>query len=245
MINPWIEVGVRLFGSLICVALMWRFSYTHLLVPKKPSLMRILIVLPFFVIAVNNFPFLSVLMGDAGLVGATAWGYAKYALLCLSVGLFEELAFRGCAFTIALEQTKKIASAPIRVLVASVISSAIFGLVHLTNLFAGASVGGTLLQVCYSFLIGGMCSIILIKTQNVWYCVLCHAIYNFAGGVVPELGSGTLWTVPTVVLTAVVAVAVTVYAFVVLFRVTSEEVEKTVKGKRAQAVREEDSDDHV
>lgn len=242
MMNPWFEIGIRLFGALVCVALMWRFAYTHLLVPKKPSLMRILFVLPFFVIAVNNFPFLSVLMGDAGLAGATAGGYAKYALLCLSVGLFEELAFRGCAFTIALEQTKKIESAPIRVLVASVISSAIFGLVHLTNLFAGASVGGTLLQVSYSFLIGGMCSIILIKTQNVWYCVLCHAIYNFAGGVVPELGSGTLWTVPTVVLTAVVAVAVTVYAFIVLFGVTPKEVEKTVKGKRATLARKEEHD---
>ena len=230
--NTWLEVGIRFFGGLVCIALMWRFSYTHLLVPKKPSLGRVLTVLPFFVIAVNNFPFLSVLMGDASLAGATAAGYAGYALICLSVGLFEELAFRGCAFVIALEQTKKIESAPIRVLVASVISSAVFGLVHLTNLFAGASVGATLLQVSYSFLIGGMCSIILIKTQNVWYCVICHAIYNFAGGVVPELGSGTLWTVPTVVLTAVVAVIVTAYAFVVLFCVTPSEVERTVKGKQ-------------
>ncbi len=239
MTNVWYEVGIRLFGAIVCIALMWRFSYMHLLVPKKPSIKRLLIALPFFAIAVNNFPFLSVLMGDASLAGATAGGYAKYALLCLAVGLFEELAFRGCVFPMALEQTKKIASAPWRVLAASVISSAVFGLVHLTNLFAGASVGFVLLQVSYSFLIGGMCSIMLVKTQNVWYCVLCHAIYNFAGGVVPELGSGTLWTVPTVVLTAVVAVAVAVYTFVVLFRISAQEIEKTVKGKRALCDREE------
>ena len=239
MTNLWYEIGIRLFGAIVCIALMWRFSYMHLLVPKKLSIKRLLISLPFFAIAINNFPFLSVLMGDASLAGATAGGYANYAFLCFSVGLFEELAFRGCIFPLALEQTKKIASAPWRVLVASVISSAVFGLVHLTNLFAGGSVGAVLLQVGYSFLIGGMCSIMLIKTQNVWYCVLFHAIYNFAGGVVPELGSGTLWTVPTVVLTAVVAVAVAVYTFVVLFRISAQEIEKTVKGKRALCDREE------
>ncbi len=240
--NLWFEIGIRLFGTAVCVALMWRFSYTHQLLPGKLSTKRLLTVLPFFVIAVNNFPFLSVLMGEASLAGAHASGYVRYALFCLSVGLFEEFAFRGCAFTIALEQTKKMKSPPLRVLVASVISSAIFGLVHLTNLFAGASVGGTLLQVGYSFLIGGMCSIMLVKTGNIWYCALCHAIYNFAGGVVPELGSGTLWTVPTVILTAVVAVIVTVYAFAVLFRVSAEEVERTVKGKRATLAHEEKYD---
>ena len=237
--NLWSDIGLRLLGAAVSVALMWQFSYTHLLLPKKPSVMRLLVVLPFFAIAINNFPFLSVIMGDASLQGATAGGYASYALFCLAVGLFEELAFRGCVFTIALEQTKKLSSAPLRVLVASVISSAVFGLVHLTNLFAGASVGATLLQVSYSFLIGGMCSIMLVKTQNVFFCVLCHAIYNFAGGIVPELGSGTLWTAPTVILTAVVAVAVAMYAFVLLFRIQPEEIDKTLKGKRAVQATEE------
>lgn len=234
MTNVWYEIGIRLFGAVVCVALMWRFSYLHLLGFQRPSLKRAFIILPFFAIAVNNFPFLSVVLGKASLFGATAEGYVKYALLCLAVGLFEELAFRGCIFPMALEQTKRMESAPWRVLAASVISSAVFGLVHLTNLFAGASVGATILQVSYSFLIGGMCSIMLIKTQNVWLCVICHAIYNFAGGVVPELGSGTLWTAPTVILTAVVAIAVAVYTFFVLFRISAQEIEKTVKGKRAE-----------
>ena len=232
----WSEIGIRLFGTAVCIALMWRFSYAHLLVPKRPKLSRILICLPFFAIAVNNFPFLSVAMGEASLQGAKPLHVLGYALLCLSVGLFEEMAFRGCAFVIVLERTEKITSAPFRVLAASVISSAVFGLVHLTNLFAGASVGATLLQVSYSFLIGGMCAIMLVKTQNIWYCVLCHAIYNFAGGVVPTLGGGTLWTVPTVILTVVVSVVVLVYAFVVLFRISADEPEKIVKGKRAESL---------
>ncbi len=231
--NPWNDIALRLFGTAVCIALMWRFSYTHLLVPKRPKLSRLLVVLPFFAIAVNNFPFLSVLMGEASLQGATLDGVLAYAGICLCVGLFEEMAFRGCVFVIALERTDKIASAPLRVLAASVISSAVFGLVHLTNLFAGASVGATLLQVSYSFLIGGMCAIMLVKTQNIWYCVLCHAIYNFAGGVVPELGSGRLWTAPTVILTVVVSLIVVVYTFAVLFRISSDEAERIVKGKRA------------
>ena len=232
----WNEIGIRLLGTAVCIALMWRFSYAHLLVPKRPKLARLLQSLPFFAIAVNNFPFLSVAMGKASLQGAPLPHMLGYALLCFSVGLFEEMAFRGCVFVIALERAEKITSAPLRVLAASVISSAVFGLVHLTNLFAGASVGATLLQVSYSFLIGGMCAIMLVKTQNIWYCVLCHAIYNFAGGVVPTLGGGTLWTAPTVILTVVVSLIVLVYAFVVLFRISSDEPENIVKGKRAESL---------
>ena len=118
----------------------------------------------------------------------------------------------------------------LRVLFASVLSSAIFGLVHLMNMFAGASVGGVILQVGYSFLIGGMCSIMLVKTANVWYSVILHTIYNFAGGVVGQLGSGTIWTLPTVVLTVVVSIVIVVYVFFLLARVTKEEIAKTVKG---------------
>ena len=54
------------------------------------------------------------------------------------------------------------------------IDAALFGLWHLTNLLVGADVGATLLQVGYSFLIGGMLSAVLLKTGNIWTGVFRH-----------------------------------------------------------------------
>ena len=81
-----------------------------------------------------------------------------------------------------------------------------------------------MLQIGYSFLIGGMCSVVLLKTGNIWYCVILHAVYNFAGGVVPNCGSGIIWDTPTVILTAVVAVAVAAYVIALLFRIKPCEI---------------------
>jgi membrane protease YdiL (CAAX protease family) len=106
-----------------------------------------------------------------------------------------------------------------------VISSAVFALVHLLNLFAGAGIGSVILQVGYSFLIGGMCSVVLVKTKNIWYCVILHAVYNFAGGVVPECGGGEIWDTPTIILTAVVAVLVAVYVIFMLVKIKPCEVD--------------------
>ena len=223
------EILSRLVAALVCVALLCRFSLSHLFVFKRPILRPFLVILPCFAIAVNNFPILSVLMGDAAL-GTNATDYVVYALLCLAVGFFEEVAFRGCVFTVALERMTKITSPAWRVFAACVVSSALFGLVHLANLFTGASVGYVLLQVCYSFLIGGMCAIVMVKTANIWYGIVLHAIYNFAGSVVPQFGAGQIWTIPTVVLTVVVSLIVAAYVFFLLFHVRQEEIDTLLKG---------------
>ena len=110
------------------------------------------------------------------------------------------------------------------VFLAIVISSVIFGLVHLVNLFSGGSAMGVILQTGYSFLIGGMCAVILVKTKNIWYCVLLHGVYNFAGGVVPECGGGDIWNTPTVILTTAIALAVAAYVIVQIFRIRPEEI---------------------
>ena len=92
-----------------------------------------------------------------------------------------------------------------------ILTSAVFGGVHLINVFMGAGIGGVILQIGYSFLIGAMCSVVLLKTRNIWLCVLLHAIYDFSGTLMPTLGAGTWWDTPTVIFTAVLAVATTAY----------------------------------
>ena len=90
-------------------------------------------------------------------------------------------------------------------------SSVIFGIVHLSNIFV-ASPGAVLLQMGYSALIGGLCCMVLLETGNIWLCVIIHALYNFAGGVVGRLGSGTIWTSEEVALTAILGVLVAIFS---------------------------------
>ena len=104
-------------------------------------------------------------------------------------------------------------------------SCAVFGLVHLVNIAIGASPGATLLQVGYSFLIGGMCAIVLLKTGSIWYCVLLHTVYDI-GGTILYVGGGKRWDIVTVIITAVIGVAVAVFMLLSLLRIKPEDVER-------------------
>jgi membrane protease YdiL (CAAX protease family) len=197
----------RLFGTAVALVFMLEFSLGTVLYPlgnKKAS--ALLYILPALAIAINNFPWVSFLAGDCSM-SASGAEMLFYAFMCLCVGLFEEVAFRGCVLMLLL---KKRTHSKLAVFMAIFWSSVIFGAVHLVNLFTSSPVA-VLLQIGYSALIGGMCSLVLLETKNIWICVFIHALYNFAGGVVPRFGEGMIWTAPEVALTAALAVVVIVY----------------------------------
>ena len=203
----------RFVGGGACILFMIEFSFTRILSPmgnKKPLLW--LLTIPGFIIAINNFPFVSFFAGDCRVVGNVG-SIIYFALICLGVGFFEEMAFRGCAFMLFL---KSRTHSKAKLFLAIVLSSVVFGLIHAVNIFFGASPVWVLLQVGYSALIGALCSMVLLLTGNIWYCVLLHAVYNFCGGIISDYGVGVQWTPAEIIFTAVVAVIVTVY-FVVLF----------------------------
>ena len=211
--------ATRVIGAAIALLIMLYSSLGNVLKIRLSGFARaILFTLPCWLIAINNFPFIAIITGEAQL-SAPAEKIAIYALQCLCVGLFEELAFRGCIFLFALDGHRK---STFDLFLAIVISSAIFGAVHFVNVFAGASIGSVILQIGYSFLIGGMCSVVLMKTGCIWHCVLIHAVYNFCGGVVPTLGTGEIWNTPTIILTVIVSLAVAAYVVVSLLRIDTE-----------------------
>lgn len=215
-------IATRTLGGVMFLILMYIESLLGLFTIKPKGLARaVLFILPCWAIALNNFPIISYFSGNA-YIDASAFAVLLYALECLSVGFFEEIAFRGVIFTSILSWRKR---TTLDVFIAIVISSAVFGATHLLNLFAGASVGSVLLQVSYSFLIGGMCAVVLVKTRCLWHCILIHSVYNFCGGVVPELGGGVIWDTPTVVLTVIVSLAVATYVIVSLVRIQPKEIE--------------------
>jgi len=198
----------RLLGAAVFLILLLSEGYRVLNPIQKPFGRALLFALPPFLVVVNNMPILSMLWGDAYIVHSAPVYWVWFALECLAIGLFEELAFRGVIFLMIAEKrhtTRK------GLFWSLILTSAVFGVVHLANVLLGAGIGGVLLQIGYSFLIGAMCSVVLLKTRNIWLCVLLHAIYDFSGTLVPTLGAGTWWDTPTVIFTAVLAVATTAY----------------------------------
>ena len=203
----------RFAGGGACLMFMLEFSFTRVLpINGNKKMFFWLLALPGFIIAINNFPFVSYFMGDCK-IDASFNSIAFFALVCIGVGFFEEMAFRGCVFMLALKSRTQSRA---KIFLAIFLSSAVFGLIHFVNVFFGSSLAAVLRQIGYSALIGALCSMILLLTRNIWLCVLLHATYNFCGGLIEAYGSGVQWTSAEIIFTIVLSVIVAVY-FVVLF----------------------------
>lgn len=213
----------RMVGAVVFIAVLLTLGYRVFNPIRKPFGKSLAFCIPAFLVVVNNMPILSMILGNAKLVH-TEWYYmAWFAAECLAIGLFEETAFRGVALLLLAEKRRQTTKG---LFVSILLSSAVFGVVHLANILMGASPGAVILQIGYSFLIGAMCSVVLFKTANLWLCVLLHAIYDFSGNLMPTLGSGEWWDTPTIVFTAILAVFTTVYMVVAFVRMKPAEVER-------------------
>jgi len=215
MINSFISDTVMRVLSGICVMLLITALSFGTLSFKRITA-KWLLVLPCLLVIINNFPFFDWLSQKPEIINGR---YLPYFLAeCLAVGFFEELLFRGFIFPFCLEKwngSKK------EVVKAMVVSSAVFGLFHLTNLFS-EPFGAVIMQVGYSFLLGMLMCFVMMYTENVWLCVIMHAGFNFAGLFATTLTAGVATGVTTWIITAVIAVIVAVYAILVFAKVDDD-----------------------
>ena len=221
-------------GSVVFVCMTLYMGYRVFGPLRKPWIKSLLFGLPALAVAINNAPLIGLATGNAYVTDP--WGGVLLVVAyCFAIGMFEEFAFRGLFYLMILDGRRKSTG---QIFWTTVISCAVFGLVHLANLFAGAGVGATLLQVGYSFLIGGMCAIVLLRTGSIWYCVLLHTVYDL-GGTILYLGGGMRWDAVTVAVTAVLGVAVAVFMIVSLLRTKPEDIAFLFPEKQTSAVNDE------
>ncbi len=203
-----------LFGLLLFLA--WKMGIRGVWLPRRGELGALLAAVPAFIVAANNFPLVALASGTAEITGSAGM-IAAFAFQCLAVGLFEETAFRGIIFPFVLGKT---GTGKKGRFVAVLVSSAMFGLLHLVNLLGGFS-GGVFLQVGYSFLIGCMLAVITFRGAGMFTCAAAHALFNFGGNVVPYLGMGSfadIWSIGEIALTAAVGAAAVVYFARLLYK---------------------------
>lgn len=216
-------VITRGVGAVVFFAILINLGYRVLNPFRKPLGRSLVFCIPAALVVINNMPILSMIRGDAYFVHSEPWYLLWFSLECLAIGLFEEAAFRGVALLLIAEKrrtTKK------GLFMSIILSSAVFGVIHLSNILAGASPGAVILQIGYSFLIGAMCSVVLFKTGNLWLCVILHAVYDFSGNLMPTLGAGTWWDTPTVIFTVILAIFTTVFYVVAFVKLDPKETER-------------------
>lgn len=179
---------------------------------QKPQNLWVLI--PAIIIALDNFPWLAYFAGKMELVHTQPLHFTLFSIYCLAVGFFEEVLFRGIFFALIagiFERTHK------GFIYTFVVSSLCFGLIHLLNVFTTG--GAAVLQAGYSILTGGLFAFVFIKTKNVLFPAIIHAIYNFCGLLFTKevgLGLGSVLDLPTGIMMAIVSVMVGVF---VLYKV--------------------------
>lgn len=228
VLNRLIQVIVtRALGSLVFIPLSVYMGYNIFGITNKSRSRVLLCTLVPLAVVVNNLPIIGLISGDAYLTKPGVY-IIVLALEALMIGLFEEFAFRGVLFPYILENRRATGKS---IFWATVISSAAFGAVHIFNLFAGGGVGAVVLQVGYSFLIGGMCAIVLLYTRCIWLCVALHAIYDFCGYLIPTLGEGIIWDTATVTITAFLGVFALIFMVIWLSKITPKRVAELYEKK--------------
>lgn len=92
-----------------------------------------------------------------------------HILTMVNVGFLEEIIFRGFLFQMMAKDNVKRAM---------VVSAVTFGIGHIVNLFNGADLIPTLIQVCYAISLGYLFVIIFYKSKSLIPCIITHACIN-------------------------------------------------------------------
>ena len=92
-----------------------------------------------------------------------------YILTMINIGFIEEIIFRGFLFKMMEKDNAKRAI---------IISAITFGIGHVINLFNGAELIPTLMQICYAISIGYLFVIIFYKSKSLIPCIITHSLVN-------------------------------------------------------------------
>ena len=165
--------------SILFVWLLYMFGGRDYLLFNKKFFKMVIWSLPCFMVAFINFPYSAVIGGAVTIDRMDLMGL--YIIYIISIALLEELIFRGVLLVLAKDYLKNTRHAPLWI---TLICAAIFSLFHLTNLFMDGALIPILVQCVYTFLIGAMLIVTMLKLKNIWLCILIHAIFDFGGMIV-------------------------------------------------------------
>lgn len=145
-------------------------SYYGIKSMKTLNYKNLLFFIPMVIIAFVNLAF--------GITINYSWQQILLiSVAMLGVGFSEEILFRGFLMKALMNKNSK---------VAILLPSLLFGMLHITNLFGGANIVMTILQIIYAIAFALMCSMFFYKTGNIIPCMICHSIINITNTFLPD-----------------------------------------------------------
>ena len=129
---------------------------------KFPSPKKYLYFIPLVILMTVN------LWGKIS-INATPTETIYYMISMLFVGFLEEIIFRGFLFKMMAKDNLKSAI---------IVTSVTFGIGHILNLFNGADLIPTIMQIMYALAAGYLFAIILVKSKSLWPCIITHSVVN-------------------------------------------------------------------
>lgn len=132
-----------------------------------------------FLATLNNLAASLLVVSDYPVIIPSFYLIFAVILEQIFVGVFEEFLFRGFILNILLRNMQKHQFKSKMAAVA--ISSVLFGMVHLLNLFTTPDLlVSTIDQVFYSIFIGIFLGTLYLRTGNIWVVVFYHFIYDLS-----------------------------------------------------------------
>lgn len=92
-----------------------------------------------------------------------------FIITMLNIGFIEEIIFRGFLFKLLAKDS---------ICMAILVSSITFGIGHIINLFTGAELISTLMQICYAMSAGYLFAVIFHKSNSLLPCIVTHSLLN-------------------------------------------------------------------
>ncbi len=123
----------------------------------------------------------------------------------IMVGIGEEMLFRGLIFTAFKEKHG--------VFIGILVSSFVFGFLHITNLAGGAELGATLFQMLNAGLSGVISAWIFYKTKNLIPSMIFHGIWDMMGlvGTVVTVNVASYLSLAQTLFETIAAIVIIVY----------------------------------
>lgn len=147
---------------------------------KKGNFFQGLIIGGFMILAtLNNLAASMLAVSDYPSVMPSVYLIFAVIIEQIFIGVFEEFLFRGLILNIILKKMQEHSFKS--KMTAVVISSVLFGVVHLLNLFSAPQlINETIDQVFYAAFIGVFLGALYLRSHNIWVVVFYHAIYDMA-----------------------------------------------------------------
>lgn len=167
-------ISIVLRAAFFPIALIFIHKNNLERIPKLSFKIGDFLFIPFLVLTISNFIVCMISKCELSIPDNLTIVIIKSAVFSILTALNEELLFRVVLHSEILKYKS--------IFISILISSAIFGSIHLFNISSLGSIPSVLLQVVYSFGTGLVLSLIYTFTKNYLYIVSFHFLFNFLNG---------------------------------------------------------------